>query len=251
MNMHFADRLRSRSQWSRRGRGSRNYPRISLLSLAGTIGVAGLGYLVWRMASGKSEEGETKQPAQGSQTSSSGRWWQNLLPHMSEASRIDSLEALYVAELQELRHADGELTALLSRLAKAAHNDELAKRLRRHEGKIEVQRRRISEIIQQCGASARTHKDDAMRALEAEAHKMLKIRGDASLRDAAIIASFQRIVHYRIATLGTIAAYAQLLGRNAEASEFAEWSDAEGKLDHDLTELAEATINRTAKQEGV
>lgn len=206
--------------------------------------MAGLGYAVWRMASG----GRRNQEQASEERRGSGeRWWQALMPHMGEVSRIDSLQALYVAELQELRHADGKLAALLSRLAKAASNDELAKRLRRHEGKVEVQRRRVSDIIQQCGASASAHKDDAMRALEAEATKMLKIKADPALRDAAIIASFQRIVHYRIATLGTIAAYAQLLGRNAEASEFAEWSDAEGKLDHDLTDLAEATINKTAK----
>lgn len=244
MNMNFADRIRSRGQLGRRAR-IRQYNRpMSWLALAGTIGVAGLGYAVWRMAMG----GRGNQEQASDERRGPGeRWWQALMPHMGEVSRIDSLQALYVAELQELRHADGKLATLLSRLAKAASNEELAKRLRRHEGKVEVQRRRVSDIIQQCGASASAHKDDAMRALEAEATKMLKIKADPALRDAAIIASFQRIVHYRIATLGTIAAYAQLLGRNADASEFAEWSEAEGKLDHDLTDLAEATINKTAK----
>lgn len=247
MNMNVAGRMRSSGQLGRLGwrtRGSRYYRPMSWLSLAGAVGVAGLGYAVWRMASSgrrDSEQASEESPRSGE------RWWQALMPHMGEVSRIDSLQALYVAELQELRHADGKLAALLSRLARAASNEELAKRLRRHEGKVEVQRRRVSDIIQQCGASASAHKDAAMRALETEATKMLKIKADPALRDAAIIASFQRIVHYRIATLGTIAAYAQLLGRNAEASEFAEWSDAEGKLDHDLTDLAEATINKTAK----
>lgn len=245
MNMHLADRMRGRA-------GRRHFPRThkswksesrSMPSLLGMAGLAGIGYFAWRMAS----RSRVQSDASGEQ-STNERWWRNLLPHMSEAARIDSLQALYVSELQELRHADGEVTSLLNRLAKAAANEELGKRLRRHKDKVELQRRRVREILQQCGADGTTHRDNAMRALEAEAEKMLKIKADPMLRDAAIVASFQRIVHYRIATLGTLAAYAQLLGRNAESSELAEWSDAEGGLDHDLTELAEATINRGAAQ---
>lgn len=247
MNMHFADRMRSRADQGRRKLQSRisesgQRGSMSWRSLIGMASVAGLGYLAWRMVSG----GRGENP-EANQQPASERWWHGLMPHMSDAARIDSLQALYVSELQELRHADGEVTSLLSRLAKAAANDELGKRLRRHKDRVELQRRRVLDILQQCGADGTTHRDNAMRALEAEADKMLKIKADPVLRDAAIIASFQRIVHYRIATLGTLAAYALQLGRNAEASELAEWSDAEGGLDQDLTELAEA-INRGAIQ---
>lgn len=250
MNMQFTDRMRSRGRRGRRSRGlqrlqsSRSTPWLAVM---GGLGLAGIGYAIWRRASANPQE-KAGQMSMESKPRTSERWWYNLLPHMSEAARIDSLQALYISELQEMRHADGEVASLLTRLARSADNDELAKRLRRHEGKVEVQRRRVADILQQCGANPQAHKDDAMRALETEAGKMLKIKSDPTLRDAAIIASFQRIIHYRIATLGTLAAYAQLLGRNAEASEFAEWSDAEGKLDHDLTDLAETTINRSAKQ---
>lgn len=247
MNMHLVDRMRGRAD--RAGRNLRRTYKSgqressSIRSLIGMAGLAGIGYFAWRMASGG-----RGQSGASSQQSTNERWWRNLVPHMSEAARIDSLQALYISELQELRHADGEVTLLLNRLAKAAANEELGKRLRRHKDKVELQRRRVREILQQCGADGTTHRDNAMRALEAEAEKMLKIKADPTLRDAAIVASFQRIVHYRIATLGTLAAYAQLLGRDAESSELAEWSDAEGGLDHDLTELAEATINRGAAQ---
>jgi ferritin-like metal-binding protein YciE len=247
MNMHLADRM-----FGLAGRSERNLRRTyksgqresrRMQSLIGMAGLAGIGYLAWRMASGGRGQGGAPD-----EQSTDERWWRNLVPHMSEAARIDSLQALYISELQELRHADGEVTSLLNRLARAAANEELGKRLRRHKDKVELQRRRVREILQQFGAEGTTHRDNAMRALEAEAEKMLKIKADPMLRDAAIVASFQRIVHYRIATLGTLAAYAQLLGRDEESSELAEWSDAEGGLDHDLTELAEATINRGAAQ---
>lgn len=248
MNMHFADRMRSRADRGRRELESRLHDSRrqglgSWRSLIGMAGLAGLGYFAWRMASGnRPASGEQRDPP------ANERWWRALVPHMSEAARIDSLQALYVSELQEMRHADGEVTSLLSRLAKAAADEELGKRLRRHKDRVELQRRRVLDILQQCGTDGAMHRDNAMRALEAEADKMLKIKADPALRDAAIIASFQRIVHYRIATLGTLAAYAQQLGRNAEASELAEWSDAEGGLDQDLTDLAEATVNRGAVQ---
>ena len=54
------------------------------------------------------------------------------------------------------------------------------------------------------------HTDDAMRALIDETEKMWRVCA-ANVRDAAVTASVQRIIHYKIAGYGAIAAYAKAL----------------------------------------
>jgi len=66
------------------------------------------------------------------------------------------------------------------------------------------------------------------------------------VRDAAIVASIQRIVHYKIAGYGTIAAYAKALGRTDEAAHFAQLADRDKSIDAELTELAKKTLNPVA-----
>ena len=67
-----------------------------------------------------------------------------------------------------------------------------------------------------------------------------------TLRDAAIVASLQRIIHYKIAGYGTIAAYAKSLGRTEEAAHFSELASRDKAVDAELTRLAKGTLNPDA-----
>jgi ferritin-like metal-binding protein YciE len=66
------------------------------------------------------------------------------------------------------------------------------------------------------------------------------------MRDAALVASIQRIIHYMIAEHGTIAAHAKALGRMQEAAHFAEHADLDRNVDRELTDLAKSTLNPEA-----
>jgi ferritin-like metal-binding protein YciE len=84
-----------------------------------------------------------------------------------------------------------------------------------------------------------------MRALIGETQKMARVCAP-KLRDAAITASLQRIVHYKVAGYGSIAAYAKSLGRTEEAAHFAELADRDKTVDGELSRLAKATLNPEA-----
>ena len=68
----------------------------------------------------------------------------------------------------------------------------------------------------------------------------------ANVRDAAVTASIQRIIHYKIAGYGVIASYAKSLGRYDETKHFAQLAERDRAVDVELSDLAKGTLNPEA-----
>jgi ferritin-like metal-binding protein YciE len=84
-----------------------------------------------------------------------------------------------------------------------------------------------------------------MQALIDETEKMWRVCA-ANVRDAAVTASVQRIVHYKIAGYATIAAYATALARQDEATHFAQLADRDRAVAAELSSLTKSTLNPEA-----
>jgi ferritin-like metal-binding protein YciE len=155
------------------------------------------------------------------------------------------MEAMYEAELQELHNAEGQLAELANDLARTMSHPELAFRMQEYATELQSRRVDLEGLLTRIGASVRGHTDDAMQALADETEKMWRVCA-ANVRDAAVTASVQRIIHYKIAGYGAIAAYAKALAREDEARHFAQLADRDGAVDAELTDLAEGTLNPEA-----
>jgi ferritin-like metal-binding protein YciE len=122
--------------------------------------------------------------------------------------QITNFNEMYIAELQELMSLEGQLADALQRMSNVASHPSLKGALMRHREQTQIQRQRLELILQKHGANPRAHTDQAMQALVNETEKMLTIVKGDDLRDAALIASAQKIEHYEIAAYGTAAALA-------------------------------------------
>ena len=169
----------------------------------------------------------------------------DMLADLSVSKRLDSLEGMYEAELQELHSAEGQLGQLANDLARTMTHPELAFRLQEYASELQARRRDLENFLARIGATARGEIDDAMHALIAETDKMWRVSA-ANVRDAAVTASVQRIMHYKIAGYGAIASYAKALGRVSEAAHFAQLADRDKAVDGELSELAKGTLNPDA-----
>lgn len=158
---------------------------------------------------------------------------------------IGSMEDMYRAELQELDSAESQLLELLENVCAQITDAPLRQKLQAYSTEMHSRRDDLSRILESRGADPHAHPDQAMEALVAETHKMARVSG-ASVRDAGLVASLQRIVHYRIAGYGTVAAYAEALDRIDDAARFAEYADRDKAFDEELTELAKSAINLEA-----
>ena len=86
-----------------------------------------------------------------------------------------------------------------------------------------------------------------MDGLLKEAKGIMEETEPGAVRDAAIIAAAQKVEHYEIASYGTLATYAKLLGEKEVLKLLLETLNEEKTCDKDLTKLAKTEINLKAK----
>lgn len=161
------------------------------------------------------------------------------------AREITDMHQLYRIELQELHSAESQLTALLESLRSSVQSSALAVRLDEYASELRARKADLDNLLVTYHADAEEHADDAMRSLTKETMKMADVCA-AGLRDAALAASVQRIIHYKIAGYGTVAAYAKALNRSEEAKQFADYADRDKAVDDEITELAKNALNPSA-----
>ncbi len=173
--------------------------------------------------------------------------WDRLTARLgTEATRIDSLESMYLAELQELHSAEAQLARLMEQLSQTVGHESLGRNLHDYATEAGARRDELARLLQGRGLDPWGHPDQAMQALVHETWKMAQVSG-GNVRDAALVASLQRLLHHMIAGYGTVAAYAKQLDRPEDAARFAEWTDRCQDVDEELTEIAKSTLNPDAR----
>ena len=81
---------------------------------------------------------------------------------------------------------------------------------------------------------------------EARAHAIDAEIADKDVRDASIIAQYQRMAHYAMAGYGTAAAFAERLGRERDTHVLRTCLEQTRSGDHRLTGIAVGQINKEA-----
>jgi ferritin-like metal-binding protein YciE len=160
--------------------------------------------------------------------------------------QITNFKDMYIAELQELASLEAQLGDALLELADMASHASLKEALADHREETLVQGQRIEAILQKHGANPRAHTDQAMHALIRETEKMAELVKGPDLRDAAMIASAQKVEHYEIAAYGTAAALAGQLGLRDDQKILHQTLEEEKAADAKLTRLAKSEVNRHA-----
>jgi ferritin-like metal-binding protein YciE len=159
---------------------------------------------------------------------------------------INNFQEMYIAELQELENVEAQLEQSLGRLAQAASNPALKEAFERHREQTTTHKERLQSILQKHGSAKRAHTDQAMQGLVHETEKMSQMVEGEGLRDAALIASAQKIEHYEIAAYGTAAALAAQLDLRDDEKMLHQTLGEEKQADELLTKLAKSEVNKNA-----
>jgi ferritin-like metal-binding protein YciE len=166
-------------------------------------------------------------------------------------SSLESLEKLFVEELRDIYNGEKQLLAALPRMAKAAESPELEQAFTKHAKETEGQVQRLERVFKELGQAVRGKQCKGLQGiLEEGKEKMQEKGGEASVLDAALIASAQKVEHYEIATYGCLRTYAQLLGHDEAAKLLEQTLAEEEATDEKLTQLAEGGINEAAAAAG-
>jgi ferritin-like metal-binding protein YciE len=163
---------------------------------------------------------------------------------------LDSLEKLFFEELKDIYNAEKQLTRALPRMAKAAESEELSQAFTNHLKETEGQIQRLERVFKEVGQAVRGKKCKGMEGLIEEGKEMMEEDGEPEVKDAALIASAQKVEHYEIAAYGCLRAYAELLGYNEAAQLLQQNLEEEEATDKKLNQLAEGGINEQAATVG-
>jgi ferritin-like metal-binding protein YciE len=159
---------------------------------------------------------------------------------------FDSLETLFVDQLEDLYDAEQRLVKALPKMANAAHDPGLKSAFEQHLRETQNQVSRLEQIFRDMGRSATSSTCYAMKGLVEEGDEMISAKGDPEVKDAALIAAAQRVEHYEIAGYGTARTFAERLGRQNAVRLLQETLNEEAATDKKLTQLAERSINAQA-----
>ena len=159
------------------------------------------------------------------------------------------LRELFIDELKDIYWAEKELTKAIPKMIKNASSEELIEALTSHLEETKTHVSRIEEVFSSIGEKAVAKKCEAMAGLTKEAGEIMEDTEKGVVRDAGIILAGQKVEHYEIATYGTLASFARILGEEEAASLLEETLEEEKVADEKLSQISDSINVEAADEE--
>jgi len=160
----------------------------------------------------------------------------------------ENLHELFVDELKDIYDAEKQLTKALPKMAKAADSEDLRAAFEEHLEITRMQVNRLEEVFKSLGMAARGKPCEGMKGLIEEGQEKMEELDRGATLDAALIASAQKVEHYEIASYGTLATFAEIMGHQDAKDLLGQTLDEEKEADEKLTQVA-GQINFEAEAE--
>ena len=159
---------------------------------------------------------------------------------------IATFDDLFVHTLQDIYYAEHQITKVLPKMMNKASDPALRQGFETHLRETTNQIARLEQVFKQHGHTPKAVTCPAIDGIIKEANELAGDISDASVIDAALLASAQAVEHYEIARYGTLVAWAQRLGRPDCARLLQETLDEEKATDAKLSGIAKQQINQKA-----
>ncbi|MBV9769445.1 MAG: ferritin-like domain-containing protein [Bryobacterales bacterium] len=153
---------------------------------------------------------------------------------------------LLVEELQDLLHAETQLTGALPKMAEAAHNPKLKEAFEKHLDQTRNHVERLKKAFSLIGEKAEPKPCKAMMGLVEEGKETIQEGQDKDpvAADLALITAAQKVEHYEISGYGTVHTLAKQLGMLDIAELLSHTLGDEESADHLLTAIAKPLLQQ-------
>lgn len=162
--------------------------------------------------------------------------------------KIESMEELFLQQIEDLYDAEKRLVKALPKMADASTSLSLKQAFESHLLQTQGHVTRLETIFRQLNKDAKAETCDAMKGLVSEGEDIVSHIDESPLRDAGLIAAANRVEHYEIAAYGSARTFAQTLGLTQAAALLDQTLREEKEADQKLTQLAESMVNEEALQ---
>jgi Mn-containing catalase len=161
---------------------------------------------------------------------------------------MPQIKELLVEQLQDLLHAEGQLTGALPKMAEAAKHPKLKEAFEKHLIQTQGHVERLRKVFELLGEKAEPKPCKAMMGLIEEGKETIEEGADKErlAADLALIAAAQRVEHYEIAAYGTAKALARQIGAVDAARLLSHTLGEEESCDFLLTAIADPLLQQAA-----
>lgn len=164
---------------------------------------------------------------------------------------MSQLKELLVEELQDLLHAEMQLTKALPDMAAAAHNPKLKEAFEKHLEQTQTHVSRLQEVFGLLGEEAKFKACLAMQGLVAEGKETIEEgkKKESLAADLALVTAAQKVEHYEISGYGTVRALARQLNERDVATLLSHTLGEEESADFLLTTLSKPLIQQATLED--
>lgn len=161
-------------------------------------------------------------------------------------NEFNSLQDLFVNQIEDLYDAENRLTKALPKMAEASNSAQLRQAFQAHLTETQGHVSRLETIFRELNIEPKRETCAAMKGLISEGEEMVKAKGDSDVKDAALIAAAQRVEHYEMSGYGTARSLARRLGFTQAVNLLQQTLDEEKQADAKLNQIAESSVNQRA-----
>lgn len=162
----------------------------------------------------------------------------------TERSEKTMLRDFLVAQLKDLYWAEKHLLTALPKMKEAATTPLLMQAFSNHLIVTEKQVTKLEKVFTLLEEKAQSSKCEAMEELTREADGMIEDTEEGTLtRDVSLILAAQRVEHYEIASYGSLAQLARMIGETEIAALLEEILQEERDADDALTKLTIGNVS--------
>ena len=168
------------------------------------------------------------------------------IKHPGTVDEVTALRTLFEEYLRQVYWTERALAPAFTNLITYISSKDIVKMLTEHLSHTLIQTNRLERIFESIGIPPDEKKFDAIDSLINEADVLIGQTVPGAVRDAAIIANLQHIIHCEIASYGTLKSFAFTLKEEDVVGMLEQSLQEEKDLDLKLSVIAEAYINDEA-----
>ncbi len=164
---------------------------------------------------------------------------------------MSQLKELLVEELQDLLHAEMQLTKALPEMAAAAHNPKLKEAFEKHLEQTQGHVSRLHQAFDLLGVKAQPKACKAMAGLVEEGKETIQEgkQKEQLAADLALVTAAQKVEHYEISGYGTVRALARQINEREVATLLSHTMGEEESADFLLTTISKPLIQQASAED--
>ncbi len=165
--------------------------------------------------------------------------------------KMQSIQDLMLTGMSYVLDAEQQLSKEAAKMAEASEDPQVKEMFQKSVTQGEKYAERVQAAFGKLGKPVKTEDNHITDAMVKEVEGMISSTDKGAVRDAALIVAFNQQQAYRVASYGSLASYAKLIGKQDAVADLQQSLEESKAGDEKLTNIGEQRVNKKAAQQPV